>query len=83
MAVYKAYWIMGLPIFNCRGARSPFFVLSIIHNNINQSYYYHNYYVFKKTKQAVCGKICNFTGHRDHINKKKRNKGGILHLEIL
>ena len=27
-------------------------------------------------------KNCNFTGYRDHINKKYRKKGGSLHLQI-
>jgi len=41
-----------------------------------------NYYVFLKVNKQAEGKICNFTGNRDHINKKLRNKGGSLHPQI-
>ena len=63
IAEYEAYWLISVPIINTWGARQPFFFAA---KRIKQP----KLLCFQKSEQTSSYKEINFTGNRDHINKK-------------
>ena len=64
IAKYKPFWLIDVPIIYPCGLHQPSFLVAICQN----------YYVSKKLNKHAWGKICNFTGNRDHIDKKWRKR---------